>query len=171
MFSWNWIIRFHWILAWCAKLLWDCAWQPNFFAQKLGEWAKNRLFDFKEKSGHSFSLNLFHKFFFCYLMCSCTNPIFGKNIFPEIQAKMLSANQIAGFLNQVFLQNKLMKQPHFCHVDANSQQLKVEWKFFIWAWSKMALTNLVSGLQNWLYLKSEMMGGTNFCMLVQIYAN
>ena len=64
MFSWNWIIRFHWILAWCSKLLWDCAWQPNFFAQKLGEWAKNRLFDFKEKSGHSFSLNLFHKFFF-----------------------------------------------------------------------------------------------------------
>ena len=61
---------------------------------------------------------------------------------------MLSANQIAGFLNQVFLQNKLMKQPHFCHVDANSQQLKVEGKFFIWAWSKMALTNLVSGLQN-----------------------
>ena len=25
---------------------------------------------------------------------------------------MLSASQIAGFLNQLFLQNKLMKQPH-----------------------------------------------------------
>ena len=32
----------------------------------------------------------------------------GKNIFPEIWAKMLSANQIAGFLNQL-LQNKSMK--------------------------------------------------------------
>ena len=46
-------------------------------------------------------------------MYSWTNPIFGKNLAPEIQAKMLSANQIAGFLNQVFLQNKSMKQPHF----------------------------------------------------------
>ena len=43
---------------------------------------------------------------------------------------MLSTNQIAGFLNQLFLQNKSMKQPHFMHVDTNSQ--------------KMA--NLVSGL-------------------------
>ena len=39
---------------------------------------------------------------------------------------MLSANQIAEFLNQLFLQNKSMKQPHFLHVDINSQKLKVE---------------------------------------------
>ena len=55
----------------------------------------------------------------------------GKNIFPEILAKMLSANQIAGVLNQLFLQNKSMKQPHFLHVDPNSQKLIENWsKFF-----------------------------------------
>ena len=47
---------------------------------------------------------------------------------------MLSANQIVGFLNQLFLQNKLMKQPH-----------KLFEHFFCWAWSEMDVANLVSG--------------------------
>ena len=34
---------------------------------------------------------------------------------------MLSANQIAGFLNQLFLQNKSMEWLHFLDVDANLQ--------------------------------------------------
>ena len=41
------------------------------------------------------------------LLCSCTNPILGENLVPEIQEcsqPMLSANQIAGFLNQLFFQ-------------------------------------------------------------------
>ena len=42
-------------------------------------------------------------------MCSCTNPIFAKMFVPEIWAKMFSANQIAGFFNQPYLQNKSMK--------------------------------------------------------------
>ena len=41
-----------------------------------------------------------------------------------------SANQIAG-LSQLFLWNKSMKQPHFLHVDTNSQKLKVDQKFFL----------------------------------------
>ena len=45
---------------------------------------------------------------------------------------MVSANQIPGFLNQPFLQNKLMKQPNSLHVDTNSQKLKVDWKMFGW---------------------------------------
>ena len=53
---------------------------------------------------------------------------------------MLSAIQIAGFLNQAFLQSKLMKQHHFFHVHTNSQKL-VEWKDFGGAWSKMSLAN------------------------------
>ena len=40
------------------------------------------------------------------------------------------ANQIAGLLNQLFLQNKFIKQLHFLHVHANSQKLKVDQKFF-----------------------------------------
>ena len=59
---------------------------------------------------------------------------------------MLSANQIAGFSNQPFLQNKSMKQPHFLHVDTNSEKLKVDRKVFSWASPKMSVANLVSGL-------------------------
>ena len=36
---------------------------------------------------------------------------------PEIWAKMLSAYEIAGFLTQLYLQNKIMKNPDFLHVD------------------------------------------------------
>ena len=43
---------------------------------------------------------------------------------------MSSANQIAGFLNQLFLQNKAMKQHEFLPGDTNSQKLKVDRKFF-----------------------------------------
>ena len=60
---------------------------------------------------------------------------------------MLSANQIAGFLNQLFLQIKLMKQPHFFHVDVNSQKLKVDQNVFCCAWSKMDVANLLSALK------------------------
>ena len=59
---------------------------------------------------------------------------------------MFSVNQIAGFFNQLFLQNKLMKQPHFLHVDTNSQKSKVDQKNFGWAWSKTGVANQVSGL-------------------------
>ena len=38
---------------------------------------------------------------------------------------MLTVNEIAGFLSQLFFWNKLMKQPHFLHVDTNPQKLKV----------------------------------------------
>ena len=34
-----------------------------------------------------------------YLLYSCTNPIRGENLVSEIWAKIVSANQIAGFLN------------------------------------------------------------------------
>ena len=74
-------------------------------------------------------------------MQKCGNPIFGKNFF-----LVILASQVAGFLNQPFLQNKLMKQPNFLHVDTNSQKLKVERSFLGWAWSKVCVTSLVSGL-------------------------
>ena len=82
-----------------------------------------------------------------------------------------NANQIAGLLNQPFLQNKLMKQPIFLYVDTNSQKLKVDRKIFSWIWSKMAVVNLVSGLLNSLYLKNALIELTGFSMLVQIDAN
>ena len=43
--------------------------------------------------------NLFHNKSLYYLLCSCTNSIFAKNLVPKIYAEILSANQIARFLN------------------------------------------------------------------------
>ena len=57
---------------------------------------------------------------------------------------MVSANQIAGFLNQLFLQNKSMKQSHFWHFALNSRKLKVDPKCSGWAWSRMGVANLAN---------------------------
>ena len=43
---------------------------------------------------------------------------------------MFSANQIARFFNQPYLQNKSIKEPYFLHADANSRKLKVDQKHF-----------------------------------------
>ena len=39
---------------------------------------------------------------------------------------MLTVTESAGFLSQLFLWNKLMKQPHFLHVDTNSRKSKAD---------------------------------------------
>ena len=62
----------------------------------------------------------------CIICCVPAQILYVKNLVSEISAKMLSASEITGFLNQLFLWNKLMKQPHFLHVDTNSQKLKVD---------------------------------------------
>ena len=60
---------------------------------------------------------------------------------------MPSDNQTAGCLNQLFLQNKSIKQSHYLDADRNSQKFtKVVRKFFVWAWPKYGLANLVSGV-------------------------
>ena len=53
-----------------------------------------------------------------------------------------------------------MKQPHFLHVDTNSQKLKVHYKLFSQLWSKVD----VAVSQKWANV-------IIFCMLVQIQAN
>ena len=66
------------------------------------------------------------------MLCSCLNAIFGKIFVPEIWAKMFSANWIAGFFNQPYLQSKPVKKPDFLHVDTNSHKLEVEHKMLGW---------------------------------------
>ena len=70
---------------------------------------KTGFFKYIGKFYHSFLLNLFCNENLYYLQFSYTNPIFGKILVPEIRAKMFAANQIAGFFNQPYLQNKSMK--------------------------------------------------------------
>ena len=45
---------------------------------------------------------------------------------------MFSANWIAGFFNQPYLQSKPVKKPDFLHVDTNSHKLEVEHKMLGW---------------------------------------
>ena len=82
---------------------------------------------------------------------------------------MPSVSQIAGFLNQLFLQNKSMKEPHFLYVDANFQKLKDQF-FSGWVYSKVGIdqssifwTPKSTVSQEW----NELF----FYMLVQIHAN
>ena len=80
--------------------------RKNFFAQKLGKWAKNGpktgFFQFIRKFGHYILLNLIYNENIYYLLCSCTNAIFGKIFGPEIWTKMLSAIQNSEFfINEI----------------------------------------------------------------------
>ena len=63
---------------------------------------------------------------------------------------MLSANQIARFLNQLFLQNKLMKQHHFKHYDTNLQKLIENFLFGYgqkWVWPIWSLDSKIDYLK------------------------
>ena len=99
--------------------------EPNFPEKKFIEFIK--------KFGDELLLNLFYNEDLYYLLCSCTNPIFGKIFVPEIWAKMFSVSQIAEFFDQQYLQNKFMKQPDFCLGDTNSHELNVDQKILAWA--------------------------------------
>ena len=63
------------------------------------------------------------------------NLIFGKIQFPEIWAKILSANKVVGFLNQLYLENKIIENSEFVHLVTNSLKLIVDWKILGWTWS------------------------------------
>ena len=59
---------------------------------------------------------------------------------------MFSANQIAGFFNQPYIQNKSMESPDFLHVKTNLHKLKVDQKVFGLAWPGIGVVSLVTGL-------------------------
>lgn len=63
------------------------------------------------------------------------NLIFGKIQFPEIWAKILLANKIVGFLNQLYLENKIIENSEFVHLVTNTLKLIVDWKILGWTWS------------------------------------
>ena len=78
-----------------------CMTEPNFagkffLPKKWGKWAKNGpktgFLEFIGKLSHLFFLNLVYKEILQYLLYSCTNPIHGEILVPEIWAKMLSTN-------------------------------------------------------------------------------
>ena len=83
--------------------------KKNVLLQKWGKWAKNRgFFNLMGNLLNGFYLNLIYKKNLYYLLYSCAKPILGKNLVPEILAKMLLTNQIVKFLNWLCLLNKIM---------------------------------------------------------------
>ena len=100
-------------------------WQSQiFFLKKIvsknGEnGPKIGFFGFTGKFSDKFFLNLVYKERSYYLLYSWTIPVLGKNLVPEIWAKMLLADQITGFLNWLYLQNTKMKKTDFLHVDTD----------------------------------------------------
>ena len=48
------------------------------------------------------------------------------NVLGKFGIKMFLTNQMAGFLNKLYLSNEKMKKPGFLHVDTNSVKLKVD---------------------------------------------
>ena len=116
-----------------------CVTDPDFFLKKfLSQNRENgpkiRFFGFIGKFSNQCFLNLVYKESSYYLLYSYTNSILGKNLVPEMWGKILSANQIAGFLDGVYIQNKMMKKPDFLHVDKDSWKLKGNWKILEWVW-------------------------------------
>ena len=105
---------------WCYEIVRDKArfFGKVFLLKKFGKWTKNRpkpeFLKFIENFCHQFFLILFYNENLYHLLRrSCTNLMFGKTFVPEICAKMISASQIAGFLNQPYFRNKPIKQPEF----------------------------------------------------------
>ena len=71
---------------------------------KNGESGRNiGFFEFIEKFRYYLFLNLIYNESLYYLLYLCINLIFGKNLVPVIWTKMLLANQIVGFLNQIYI--------------------------------------------------------------------
>ena len=117
-----------------------------FLPPKLGKWAKNRVFSINWKIWSLILLNLIIMKIHIICCLPAQIPYLGKFLFLRYGPKMFSANQIAGFFNQPYLQNKSMTLPNFLHVDTNSHKLKVDQKNLGWAWSEMGVASLVTGL-------------------------
>ena len=119
--------------------------------------AKTGFFEFIKNFCHQVLLNQFYNKNICYLLCSFTNPIFGKFLVPEICTKMFSANHIVGFFNQSYLQNKSLKQSDFLDVDIHSHKLKVDEKCLgehsqkcAWpVWSQDSKIDCISRVNRW----------------------
>ena len=79
-----------------------CGWHSWIFWKKISCSKNGPKIGFFEFIG-KFCVNLVCKESLYYLLYSCTNLVRGENLVPEIWAKILSSNQIARFLNWLYL--------------------------------------------------------------------
>ena len=113
-------VTFRTVLETYMKL---CVAEPGFFRKTLCPQNGPKVGLFIEKFGNYFFLNLVFNESSYYLPCSCTKTTSEENMIFE-WAKMFLANQIAGFLNQLYMQNKCLKWSDPLYV--NTFKLKVD---------------------------------------------
>ena len=82
-----------------------CCWVSTQLHAIGARWARNRIFWSYEKILSLFFLKLDNSESLFYILYSCTNPISEKKILLGICAKILLANQAAGFVNLLYLKN------------------------------------------------------------------
>ena len=74
-------------------------------------------------------------------------PISGTNPTPELWAKMLSVIRVAGFLNQIYSQNKWIKWSGFCMLIISLGGHGQKW---LWSlWSKDSKIGCISRMNWW----------------------
>ena len=95
-----------------------------------------------------------------YLLCSCTNPIFGKNLFLRYRPDISDISDCRIFKSTISHFSRTNWWNRLLHFDTTLQKLKVDRKFFGWTYSKMGGANLVSGLN--LNVSQEWTGGINW---------
>ena len=85
------------------------------FFEKMGQrWAKIGFFGFIGKFSHFFFLNLVYKESSYCLLYSCTNPILGKNLFPEIWPKYSWLIKLQDFAIDYISRTQRWKSLIFC---------------------------------------------------------
>ena len=93
-------------------------WEKNFFAPKLRKRVKmgqkHGFFNLLENLVINFLLNLIYNRNLYYLLCSCTNPIFGKVFVPEIWPKCSQPMRLQDFLINYISRTNQWNSPSFC---------------------------------------------------------
>ena len=79
----------------------------------------------------------------------------------ELCVEMLLVNQVAAFLNWLYLLNEMINSCDFLHADKNSECIKGHAKSIGWMCSKMGEVLLsasqIAEFLHWLYLKNKLM--------------
>ena len=89
------------------KLCMTAGFSRKIFPLKLENRPKTGFFEFIEEFCHWFFLNLFYNENLYYLLCSCTNPIFGKKFFQRCGPKCCEPIRLQDFLiNHIFRTNR-----------------------------------------------------------------
>ena len=81
-----------------------------------------------------------------FLLCSCTDLVFGKMFVSTIWAKMFSASQIIGFFLPT-IPSEQITELAWAFACWYKFTLKVDQKFFGWAWSKVF--DYISRMKRW----------------------